>query len=65
MKAMVLTGHGGLDKLVWHEDWPKPEPGPQQVLIRVLACGLNKYRRQYAVGLVLQDGQRGDHRRRL
>ncbi len=41
MKAMVLTGHGGLDKYVWHEDWPKPEPGPMEVLIRVGACGLN------------------------
>jgi NADPH:quinone reductase-like Zn-dependent oxidoreductase len=41
MKAMVLTGHGGLDKLVWHEDWPKPTPAEGQVLIRVKACGLN------------------------
>ena len=41
MKAMVLTGHGGMDKYVWHEDWPKPEPGPMEVLIRVGACGLN------------------------
>ena len=28
MKAMVLTGHGDLDNLVWHEDWPVPEAGP-------------------------------------
>lgn len=41
MKAIVLVGHGGLDKLVWHEDWPTPEPGSGQVLIRVGACGLN------------------------
>ena len=41
MKAMVLTGHGGFDKYVWHEDWPKPDPGPGEVLIRVKACGLN------------------------
>ena len=40
MKAMVLTGHGGLDKLVW-SDVPKPVAGPGEVLIRVLACGLN------------------------
>ncbi len=26
MKAMVLTGHGGLDKLVWHENWPVAVP---------------------------------------
>ena len=41
MQAMVLTGHGGLDKYVWHDDWPRPEPGPMEVLIRVGACGLN------------------------
>jgi NADPH:quinone reductase-like Zn-dependent oxidoreductase len=41
MKAMVLTGHGGLDKYVWHDDWPRPEPGPGEVLIEVGACGLN------------------------
>ena len=41
MKAFVLMGHGDLDQLVWHEDWPKPEPGPDDVLIKVRACGLN------------------------
>ena len=41
MAAMVLTGHGGLDKLEYHEDWPVPEPGPGEVLIRVGACGMN------------------------
>lgn len=41
MKAVVLTGHGGLDKLVFHDDWPVPSPGPHDVLIKVHACGLN------------------------
>ena len=41
MKAMVLTGHGGLDKYEWREDWPRPEPGPMEALIKVGACGLN------------------------
>ncbi|MEP0944079.1 MAG: alcohol dehydrogenase family protein [Rhizobiaceae bacterium] len=41
MKAFVLTGHGELDQLVWHENWPRPEPGPDDVLIKVHACGLN------------------------
>ncbi|MEO0328484.1 MAG: alcohol dehydrogenase family protein [Pseudomonadota bacterium] len=41
MKAMVLTGHGGLDKLEYHEDWPVPVAGPGEVLVKVLACGLN------------------------
>ena len=41
MQAMVLTGHGDLDAYAWHEDWPTPTPGPDDVLIRVAACGLN------------------------
>ncbi len=41
MRAMVTTGHGGFDKLVFHDDWPVPEPGPGAVLIRVGACGCN------------------------
>ena len=41
MKAMVLTGHGGVDMYHWHEDWPTPEPGPDDVVIKVGACGLN------------------------
>lgn len=41
MTALVLEGHGELDKLVVHHDWPTPKPGPQQVLIKVGACGLN------------------------
>lgn len=41
MHAVVLTGHGGLDKLEFHRDWPVPEPQSDEVLIRVVACGLN------------------------
>ena len=41
MKAIVLTGHGGLDRLEYHEDWPTPEPAPGEVQIKVGACGLN------------------------
>ena len=41
MKAMVLTGHGGLDKYVWHDNWPTPQPGPDDVVIKVGACGMN------------------------
>lgn len=41
MRAVVLTGHGGLDRLSIREDWPRPCPGPGQALIQVAACGLN------------------------
>ena len=41
MKAVVLTGHGGLDKLIFHRDWPKPAVRSNEVRIRVQACGLN------------------------
>jgi len=41
MRAMVLTGHGDMDKLEWHDDWPVPEIAEGEVLIKVLACGLN------------------------
>jgi len=41
MRAVVLTGHGGLDKLEYHQDWPTPEPGYGDVLVKVAACGLN------------------------
>ncbi len=41
MKGVVLTGHGGLDKLVWREDLPVPGPAPGEVLIRVGASSVN------------------------
>ena len=41
MQAVVLTGHGDLNRLELHEDWPTPVPGVDEVLIRVGACGLN------------------------
>lgn len=41
MRAVVLTGHGGLDKLSYREDWPTPRPGPGEAVVAVGACGLN------------------------
>ncbi|MAV82225.1 MAG: alcohol dehydrogenase [Pelagibacteraceae bacterium] len=41
MKGVYLTGHGGLDKLVFKEDIPKPIPKEDEVLIKVKAAGVN------------------------
>jgi len=41
MRAVLLTGHGGLDKLELHDDVPVPMPGPGEVLVAVAACGMN------------------------
>ena len=41
MRAVVLTGHGGLDKLEYREDWPTPVAQKGDVIVRVGACGLN------------------------
>ena len=41
MKAVLLTGHGGPEKLVYREDVPDPVPGPADVLLQVGAAGVN------------------------
>ncbi len=41
MCGVALTGHGGMDKLVWRDDLPVPQLSRGEVLIKVGACGLN------------------------
>lgn len=41
MKGIQLTGHGGMEKLVFRDDIPVPTPGPCDVLIKVSAAGVN------------------------
>ncbi|MEL6750980.1 MAG: alcohol dehydrogenase family protein [Pseudomonadota bacterium] len=41
MRAMVTMGHGDIDQIVQHDDWPRPSPKAGEVLVRVGACGLN------------------------
>lgn len=41
MSGVYLTRHGGPEALEWREDIPVPIPGPDQVLVRVLAAGVN------------------------
>ncbi|WP_051676023.1 alcohol dehydrogenase family protein [Polaromonas glacialis] len=40
MKAVVTTGHGGYEQLVYR-DVPVPVPGPGEVLLQVLASSVN------------------------
>ncbi|BES71385.1 alcohol dehydrogenase family protein [Marinobacter nanhaiticus D15-8W] len=51
MKAMVLTGHGDVDKLVYREDVPTPKPGPGEVLVKVTATAKNNTDRKAREGL--------------
>jgi NADPH:quinone reductase-like Zn-dependent oxidoreductase len=41
MAAMLLTGHGGPERLVYRTDVPVPVPAAGEVLIEVSACGMN------------------------
>ncbi|HEV8076783.1 MAG TPA: zinc-binding dehydrogenase [Marinobacter sp.] len=50
MNAMVLTGHGGIDKLEY-QNVPTPEPAPGQVLVLVTATAKNNTDRKAREGL--------------
>jgi len=41
MRGVQLTGHGGPERLVWNDAIPVRPPGPGEVLVRVLAAGVN------------------------
>lgn len=51
MAAMVLTGHGGIEKLEFQTDVPIPRPGPGEVLVRVTATAKNNTDRKAREGL--------------
>ena len=40
MKAVLLKGYGDVDQL-HYEDVPTPEPGPTEVLVRVISTSVN------------------------
>ncbi len=41
MKGVLLTGHGGPEVLEYREDLSVPQPREREVLVRVLAAGVN------------------------
>ena len=41
MRAVILTGHGGVERLEYREDVPVPVAGRNEVVIRVQAAGVN------------------------
>lgn len=51
MSAMLLTGHGDIDKLVYRDDVPTPQPGLGEVLVRVTATAKNNTDRKAREGL--------------
>ncbi len=68
MRATMLTGHGGLDKLAYREAVKVPAPAPGEVLIRVGACGMNNtdintrtgwYAKEVRQGTTAEGGREG------
>lgn len=62
MRAMLLTGFGGYEKLEFRSDVPIPSPASDEVLIEVGACGVNNtdiWTREGAYGASKQSGWQG------
>jgi NADPH:quinone reductase-like Zn-dependent oxidoreductase len=51
MKAMLLTGHGGTEKLEYRDDVAVPRPGLGEVLVQVTAAAKNNTDRKAREGL--------------
>lgn len=66
MRAVLLAGHGGLEKLEYREDVPIPEPTAGEVLVEVGAAGVNNtdiWTREGAYGAADEPGAVGAWRR--
>src|SRR5207247_677796 len=57
MKAMVIHEYGGPEVLKY-EDVPRPEPKEDQILIRVIAAGVNPVDGMIRSGMFGKDGNR-------
>jgi len=51
MAAMLLTGHGDVDTLLYRTDVPTPEPGPGEVVVEITATAKNNTDRKAREGL--------------
>lgn len=51
MSAMLLTGHGDIDKLTYRNDVPTPTPGAGEVLVCITATAKNNTDRKAREGL--------------
>ncbi|BBI63323.1 hypothetical protein HSBAA_46290 [Vreelandella sulfidaeris] len=51
MAAMLLTGHGDIEKLEYHQDVATPQPKTGEVLVQVTATAKNNTDRKAREGL--------------
>lgn len=51
MAAMLLVGHGDIDKLVYRQDFPVPKPAKGEVLVQITATAKNNTDRKAREGL--------------
>lgn len=59
MRAILLLGHGGLDRLQVVAQHPDPLPGPDEVLVAVGACAVNNTDINTRVGWYAQGDDNG------
>lgn len=59
MIAVVTLGHGDFDQLVYTNDVPIPELSDHEVLVKVLACGMNNTDINTRVGWYADGGWKG------
>lgn len=59
MQGVQLTRHGGPEALVWRDDIPVPRPKAGEVLVRVLAAGVNMTDVNTRVGWYGKEGRAG------
>lgn len=59
MSGVHLTRHGGPEALVWRDDIPVPRPKAGEVLVQVLAAGVNRTDINTRIGWYGREGRAG------